>query len=189
MIYSLKLHNRIRNNPQLFPFDRAYLVPQADKDQVSDLFDYYFYLPLTDTLILELQRYCYAEVRTISQTQEPTSRLGTEPTTAAVWEEISQTPYLIAIPTSPVRVSSLNNNTPYHAETLYSKALLRVVNVTKPSVPRIGLHTPTRDVSHICALCSHYPEYAENSCTPGNRTCALQLSIPLFTTRKEPYAK
>jgi hypothetical protein len=173
---------------KFFPFDRFYLISQDDTDTIQKIFQYFFYLKLTDELVAIISRYNFEEIRLIPAVDRPTIIPGVESELSEkVWNTLLTIPHTIIVPTYPLYIrKKVNENDKNNAIPAYymTKAIMSALDNTELLLPQIGLHTPQRDVQLICAICQNYPGYCVAECSPGRGTCRQHIRIPIVGGKK-----
>ena len=182
MIYCVKLRQKQLSNISsgilYFPYDRFYLIPKKQKDLMYKMFQYFFYLPASSATVTAISGYTYKQLRIIPAIERPKTISDKETlirNTTQIWDNLINNEFMIIIPTYPKRINKTSQTAPAYYMT---EALLPGSN-HKINLPQVGIHTPTRDIPLICAVCKNYIGYCENECAPGGGTCKKSIEITI----------
>lgn len=192
MIYCIKI--RQRKLPKTlkidyFPYDRLYLIPKEDRKMADRMFQYFFYMDLSDDILKALIAYHYAHLRLIPALGRPTTVRGVTSELTPIWRQLTADNFVLIVPTYPQCTrSKTRSKTKPGAEdspvvpAYYMSQALRANYNQDRIFPQIGIHTPNRDVPLLCAICKNYLGYSENECSPGRKSCNDKIEIPISLT-------
>jgi hypothetical protein len=170
-----------------FPFDRVYLGKMHLAPEFKKLFRYYLSMPLDENLLDGLNKLAFShKLETPVRRDDSKTEGNALNHQRGMFTKHITTPHhwLMVVPTHVItkykKVDDKEKPVPDTSELGYilSKAIRRGYN-SQVKMPQITLHTPSRKIPIMCAVCRNILEMHAGDCLPGRPTCKESASISL----------
>jgi len=212
LVYRVKIAQRVissggRHGFDYFPFDNLYVLPKTYLTSFLRSYEYALSFQLNAPLRKALRDLQVEYTETLplyrdDQVSTP-AKVGGR-TCPALWDFLKRGEWVGVVPTYVAVIDATdsrwretyvphvvdhNPSTHSRPEVIYigSKALLRGGwKNTNARLPSVYLHTPTRIIPGICAICSNVMQYHAGTCVPGTPQCIVSAR---FNTLTDPHTR